>query len=110
VTRTASSGPGTFYSGSGCSTVVASVTIAAGASSAGFYFKDTKAGTSTLTAAASGLTSGTQAETINAASPSKLAFTTAGQTVVAGTCSTIATVQSQDGFNNPSNVTAATAL
>jgi len=46
------------------------LTIAGGSSSATFTYTDTKAGTPTITAAGSGLTSGTQQETINQLSTS----------------------------------------
>jgi len=51
-----------------------SVVIPAGSSSVAFYYGDTKAGTPTLTAAATGLTSATQTATITAATATKLAF------------------------------------
>lgn len=44
---------------------VVSVTIAAGANSASFFYKDATAGTPTITAASTGLTSGTQQITVN---------------------------------------------
>jgi len=44
---------------------IVSVTIAAGANSASFFYKDTTAGTPTITAASAGLTSGTQQVTVN---------------------------------------------
>ncbi len=61
-----------------------SVTIPAGQSSVTFYYGDTKAGTPTITAAATGLTSATQKETINvgplaAFAPSNPGTQTAGQ-------------------------------
>src|SRR5207247_2360475 len=45
-------------------TTITSVTIANGASSASFKYNDPKAGTPTITAAKSGLTSATQLETV----------------------------------------------
>src|SRR5207237_111736 len=64
----------------------------------------------TITAAASGLASATQPETINPAAASKLVFTTAAQTLNAGVCSLVATVQSQDNSGNPANVASATTV
>ena len=48
-------------------TTIASVAIAAGSSTASFKYVDTLASTPTLTAAATGLTSATQVETVNSA-------------------------------------------
>src|SRR6185369_13666482 len=66
-------------------------------------------GTATITASSS-LSNPTQNETITPDVASKLAFTTAAQSIVAGAVSTIITVQSQDSNNNPSNVTADTTV
>jgi hypothetical protein len=100
----------TFYSDAGCTAAVASVSIAAGASAASFWFKGTAAGNVGVTAAASGLTSATQTETVSPAAPGVLLFTTASQTRQAGQCSAVATVQSQDPYGNVSPVVAATTV
>src|SRR5207302_791489 len=63
-----------------------------------------------LTASSTGLTSDTQVETITAAGPTRLALITAPQTVTAGSCSGIVTVQSQDALGNPASVTLATVV
>src|SRR5207237_838753 len=63
-------------------------------------FKGTTAGPFTVTAASAGLTSATQVETINPGAASVLAFTTTAQTLAAGTCSAIATVQRRDALGN----------
>ena len=55
------------------------LTIASGSSSASFTYKDTKAGTPTITAASTSpttITSATQVETVNPAAASQVAFTT----------------------------------
>ena len=57
----------TFYSNATCSTRVSSVKIAAGASTANFYFKSNVSGTRAIKAASTGLTTAKQKETINAA-------------------------------------------
>jgi hypothetical protein len=58
----------------------------------------------TLTSSSSGLAGATSSSfNIAAASPTKLVFTTAAQTLAAGSCSAAITVQSQDGSGNPSN-------
>jgi hypothetical protein len=53
---------------------ITTVTIAAGSSSASFFYGDTKAGTPNITAAASGLNGGSKPATITAAAAFKLAF------------------------------------
>src|SRR5947209_3860831 len=53
-----------------------------------------------LTDADSPLTSATQTETVNAASASKLVYTTTAQTLTAGATSGTITVQLDDAFNN----------
>ncbi len=66
-------------------TTTLSLAIPAGGVSAGpFYYLDTKAGTSTITASAAGVTSGTQSETILPGAPVSLKVTTAARSVAAG--------------------------
>jgi hypothetical protein len=82
-------------------TTITSVTIATGSSSASFKYNDQKAGTPTLTAAGSGLTSGTQQETVNAAAAaSRLAFTTQPVNTTNGATMANVVVQIQDQFSN----------
>jgi hypothetical protein len=57
VNLSSSSGGGTFYSDSGGNNQITSVVISSGQSTGNFYYKDTAAGTPTLTASATGLTS-----------------------------------------------------
>jgi hypothetical protein len=102
-----------FYASAGscaAGTPTTSVSIASGASTATFVYKGTTAGSVTVTAAASGLASGMQTETITAGSPTVLAFITTPQTLTAGNCSAIMTVQSQDAFGNSSNVASTTTV
>ncbi len=68
VNLSSTSSGGLFLSAGGSPLASPSVTIAAGAGSAIFEYQDTKAGTPTLTAAATGLTSATQKETITSLS------------------------------------------
>lgn len=95
VNLTGSTANVTFYSDAGCNTAVTSTTVLAGQGSASFYFKDSAVEGVTLTAASTGLTNATQAETINPHPPTGLAFTTTAQTVQAGTCSGVMTVQTR---------------
>ncbi|HVE85973.1 MAG TPA: hypothetical protein VND93_24120, partial [Myxococcales bacterium] len=102
---------GRFFTDAACGTApVTQVSISAGTQSASFYYRDTRSGTSTLTATAGSLTGGTQDETVLAGPRSKLAFLTAAQTLVAGDCSSVATVQFQDQYGNPVPVTAPTVV
>ena len=93
VSLSTNSGSGTFFPQS-------PVTIPAGASSISFQYTDTTAGTPTITAAAGSLTSATQQETVNPAAASRLAFTTAPQTIVAGVDSGTITAALEDAFGN----------
>src|SRR5207245_11432706 len=63
LSDTPSGGP--FSTSSTFTRIVTSVTIASGSSSATFYYKDTKAGSPTLTASSTGLTSATTTFVIN---------------------------------------------
>jgi hypothetical protein len=63
------------------------------------------AGSQSLTATASGLTPYTLAELITAASASQLGYTTPPQTITAGVISGTITVQQQDAYGNPVDVT-----
>jgi hypothetical protein len=63
--------------------------------------------TDTITATITGTQTGI---IVNPAAPSKLVFITAAQTLTAGVCSATITVQSQDQFNNPSNVSGNTLV
>ena len=104
------SSAGHFYPDSACTTVTKSVNITASSSSASFFYLDTKAGSSTITASATGLTSATQTETINAATVSQLGFTTAAQILTQNLCSSIMTIQTQDAFGNPTTPGATVSL
>ncbi|HYV47866.1 MAG TPA: PKD domain-containing protein, partial [Myxococcaceae bacterium] len=111
VLSTTAGASGSFYTNSSCTGApVPSVSIPAAGTSATFYYRDTAVGTPTLTISNPGLASGTQVETIVPAAPGKLAFTTPPQVLTAGTCSAIATVETQDAFGNRTNVTAATLV
>ncbi len=66
VSLSTSSSGGSFYSDSGGNTQITSIVISSGQSSGNFYYKDTTAGTPTLTVSSTGLTSATTQFTINA--------------------------------------------
>jgi hypothetical protein len=90
-------------------TGASSVTIASGQSLVSFYYGDTKAGSPTITAAATGLTSATQTETITAAAGAKLVITSTAFSATASTSATSAfTTTLEDAFGNPT--TSASAI
>ena len=64
VALSSSSGGGTFLSSADGTTVISSVTISNGTSTAAFYYKDSIAGNPTLTGASGLLTPATQSETV----------------------------------------------
>jgi hypothetical protein len=101
VNVSSSSAGGKFAATSGGS-VISSATITAGNSSVSVFYGDTVAGSPTLSAAASGLTSGTQGATISPAAASKLAFTTQPAGATGGSAfGTQPVVTVQDAFGNP---------
>ncbi|HSN91331.1 MAG TPA: hypothetical protein VLS93_08880, partial [Anaeromyxobacteraceae bacterium] len=88
---------------------VASTTIAAGTATGTFRFRGTVAGAVTITATAFA-TSDDQEETILPAAPDRLVFVTPARTVVAGTCSEVATVEARDPYDNVAPVASDTAV
>jgi hypothetical protein len=113
VNLSSSSSGGTFYSDPTCSAgnVITSRTIPTTGNVPSFYYKDSQAGSPTLTAADAAatnpLTSATQVETISPPpGPNKLAFITSVFTRAVGQCSPEVKVQSQNGSNAPVNPTA----
>ncbi|MEI7860358.1 MAG: hypothetical protein WCI26_11090, partial [Acidimicrobiales bacterium] len=76
VTLTSNSSGTTKFAATSGGTAITTVSIATGFSTATFYYGDTKSGSPTITAAATGLTSGSQAETITSGTASKLIVTT----------------------------------
>jgi RHS repeat-associated protein len=77
-----------------------SLTLAQGSSVGSLEYEDTKAGTPTLSAAASGFSVVTQRETIQAAAASVVIFATAAQTLEVGQASGNITVQLEDLYGN----------
>ena len=110
VSLSSSSSGGIFSLTSG-GPAVTSVNILSGSSTASFYYGDTKAGSPTITAAASGLASGTQVETINAGTAAQLAFTSSAFS--AGSSNSITdpfTVSLEDSFGNVTTKTTSTTV
>jgi type II secretory pathway pseudopilin PulG len=104
ITLSSGSSGGMFSNSLGGSPVT-TLSIPSGSSTATFYYGDTKAGTPTITAAVSGLTSAIQQEVINQGPPTQLVFTS---TKVSGSASASAnlgqiTVQEEDSFGNPTS-------
>ncbi|HEX8945412.1 MAG TPA: hypothetical protein VF785_19900, partial [Gemmatimonadaceae bacterium] len=77
TTDNGSTGTAAFYDANTCASTITNISIASGNSSGTFFYKATArgSGTHTITAAATGLTSATQAETINKADQATLAVT-----------------------------------
>ncbi|MEW5737941.1 MAG: hypothetical protein AB1938_03390 [Myxococcota bacterium] len=109
VNLTTSGVPVTLYTGA-CGTAVTQVTVAAGSSTASFTLRGTTAGAVTVTATATGLTPAAQVETVTPAAPAQLVFITAPQTLTAGSCSAVATLEARDAYGNASPVGAATTV
>ncbi len=101
-----------FYSDAACAQPLATLDFAAGVSTATLYFRSTRAGTPVLTVSATGYAAGTQQQTVTPAAAVRLAFSTAPQTLTAGACSQVATVQLEDTYGNaaPSPAAATVAL
>jgi hypothetical protein len=99
-----STGTYAFYTASGCATTETSVTIASTATTATFYYKDTKAGTPTVTASGTGAftSAPTQVETITPLSATQLVFTTAESTTGTGgtVWATQPVVTAEDTYGN----------
>ena len=77
-----------------------SVTLPANTSSVTAYYGDDKAGTPTITAAATGLTSGTQQETITAGVPATLIITTSPVRARIEHATFVLTVTLEDTYGN----------
>jgi hypothetical protein len=105
VTLSSNSAQGTFSASSGGPwTPTGSVTIQAGqTTSPDFYYRDTTAGSPVLTAAASGATSGTQTETVQAGPLAVLTVTPSTATVTVGGTQPFAAAGA-DGYGNPVDV------
>lgn len=104
------SGRGAFYSDTACAVRVTQATIAANTHSKSFYYRDEGVGAPTLTASNPGLTAPTQGATVGPAPPTRLVFVTAPQTLTAGNCSALVTIEVRDDFDNPSPVATPTAV
>jgi hypothetical protein len=102
VSLTSTSNGNTFYSDA-CVTVVTSVSIAQGANSATFYFRDTVAGGPTLTASSATLMPATQVETITAGPADILTYVSGNQQTgtVGAAMSAPFVVEVTDAFGNP---------
>jgi hypothetical protein len=107
VTVSSSSAQGQFSTApAGPWTSTLTLTIPAGTNAAGpFYYQDTRAGSPVLTAAAFGVTSGTQTETVLPGSPVSVKVAPAAATVKARETQTL-TASGVDSFSNAFPVTA----
>ncbi|MCC6335805.1 MAG: hypothetical protein IT380_17650 [Myxococcales bacterium] len=100
----------TFFSDAACATPATSVTLLAGTNTVSFYVRGGTAGAPQATATAAGLNPASQAVTVNAAPPARLAFVTPARTVAAGGCTAILTVESRDPLGNASAPGSATTI
>jgi PKD repeat protein len=102
VTLSTNSAGGAFYSNSGCTNLITSIGISAGASTtATFYYKGTVAGSPTLAGASVDLTSAATTFTVNAATVATLAIQTQPTYTVAGVVITPPIeIVAKDAFNN----------
>ena len=103
-----STGTKTFYSNSGCTISLTSLTITTAANSASFWYEDTQSGGPVITAAATGgvTSSLTQTETVNAAAANKLVWGQQPSATVTRSSSPISptlTVFVEDQFGNLAN-------
>ncbi len=106
INLTSSSPTGTFSLSASNWVNITSVTISKSGSSASFYYKDTAAGTPTITADENpslGWTAATQTETVGIA---KLVFTTPAQNIPLSTASEIMTIQAQTAASVALNLSA----
>ena len=102
---------GSFHNTAGCgAAAISSVSLASSTSQQTFWYKNSTAGTPTLTVSATGLTSATHNLTVGSASASKLAFTTGPASRTAGQAQPTLVVQVQDAFGNAVSVTDSVTL
>jgi hypothetical protein len=102
VTLSTSSGSGVFRDAADTTTLT-TIAPPLGSSNFSFRYKDTAAGTPTITISGSGLTSTSQIETVNPGAAEALAFTTGAQTLTAGVTSDLMTIQLRDHYGNAVN-------
>jgi predicted GH43/DUF377 family glycosyl hydrolase len=101
VSLNSTSPAGVFYSDTGGTVPIGSVTITNGSSTVSFWYKDTAVGSPTLTVSSTGSASSNSAFTITSAPAFKLVFTAGtNQSLTAGQLSSSITVQRQDQYGN----------
>jgi hypothetical protein len=100
---TSPTGQLSFYSDAACTAAITSATLGSGTSRVTLYFKGTVAGSTTVTASATGLTPASQVEGVVAAAAARVMVVGGDpqNNVTAGTCSAAVTIELQDAFGNP---------
>lgn len=98
-----------FFSDPSCTTSANTVTMAAGTSRATFYFRGVVARSFRITVSATGLGFVQQTEFIVPGPPASLVFSSAGQTVQAGVCSSRVDLDLRDAYGNVSPASAQTS-
>lgn len=109
ISLTPNGGALMFSTSPTCSPTTTTVSIPQGGSSATFRYRSTQTGNFSIGGSFGGLTSTPLAVTVTPGAPT-LAFNPNGQTVTAGNCSALATLQRRDSFNNSIPVTTATPV
>jgi S-adenosylmethionine hydrolase len=101
---------------------ITSVSIASGATSASLFYGDTKAGSPTITASSSGLSSATQIQTIAGGAPTQLALSNCSVNSVGTACTSVpftlgsspgnvkANIQALDQFGNAATIGASITM
>jgi hypothetical protein len=107
VTLGSSSATGSFSTGNGVWASTLQLIVPAGGSTPpAFLYKDTTAGSPTISAAASGLTSGLQSVTVSPAALARIAMAPASATVSVGATQAFAATGA-DAYGNPVSITGA---
>ncbi|WNG25873.1 hypothetical protein F0U62_19000 [Cystobacter fuscus] len=90
-----------LYSDASCGTRLSSATFPEGAVSLPLYFRGTRAGEASIVASMEGSADARYTRTVNAGPASKLSLSLPEQAVLAGNCSSQASVRTLDAFDNP---------
>ena len=99
-----------LFEDASCTRSIASVSLPVGVGIATFHFRGAVAGAWSISLAASGLLSGSQSETVVPADADHLAFTTAAQGQIVGTCSSVVALAVRDRFENAASGASARAV
>ncbi|MGI5863321.1 MAG: hypothetical protein ACOX6T_14870, partial [Myxococcales bacterium] len=93
-----------LFADAACSETISSAAFAPEQAELIFHFRSARAGKILLSAEAEGLAGDGQIHTVEAAEATHVAFVTAPQTLVAGACSSLVTIESHDAQGNAATV------